>query len=77
MKPVQSIARPRASRGEHHLIITRARLNMGTLAELFRALMTGGRWWMVPMVAVLGLAALLLAAVAAVEYVAPFVYTIF
>ena len=45
--------------------------------ELCRALIASGRWWMVPMVVVLALSALLLAAVAAVEYVAPFVYTIF
>ncbi len=45
--------------------------------ELCRALVASGRWWMVPMVVVLALSALLLAAVAAVEYVAPFVYTIF
>jgi hypothetical protein len=48
-----------------------------TIGELGSALVQGGRWWMVPMLAVLGLAALLLAAVAAVEYAAPFVYTIF
>ena len=45
--------------------------------ELCRALLASGRWWLIPMVAVLAVAALLLAAVAAVEYVAPFVYTIF
>ena len=45
--------------------------------ELCRALVASGRWWMVPMVLVLALSALLLAAVAAIEYVAPFVYTIF
>lgn len=45
--------------------------------ELCRALLQSGRWWLIPMVVVLALSALLLAAVAAVEYVAPFVYTIF
>lgn len=45
--------------------------------ELCRALLASGRWWMVPMVAVLALSALLLSLVAAIEYVAPFVYTIF
>ena len=45
--------------------------------ELCRALIASGRWWMVPMVVALALSALLLAAVAAIEYVAPFVYTIF
>ncbi len=45
--------------------------------ELCRALISSGRWWLVPMVAVLAVCALLLSAVAAIEYVAPFVYTIF
>ncbi len=56
---------------------SRARAHTGTVRELHRALVDGGRWWMVPMIGVLGAAALLLAVVAAVEYVAPFVYTIF
>jgi uncharacterized membrane protein YqhA len=45
--------------------------------EFCRALLASKRWWLIPMVAVLALSAALLAAVAAVEYVAPFVYTIF
>lgn len=49
----------------------------GTLAELYRLLRDGGRWWLIPMVGVLVGTAVLLVAVAAVEYVAPFVYTIF
>ena len=48
-----------------------------TLAELYRLLREGGRWWLIPMVGVLVGTAVLLVAVAAVEYVAPFVYTIF
>jgi hypothetical protein len=50
---------------------------MNTMTELVRMLVDNGRWWMVPMVLVLGLTSLLLVAVAVVEYVAPFVYTIF
>jgi hypothetical protein len=50
---------------------------IGTLVELYSLLAGGGRWWLVPMVAVTGLTTILLIAVAAVEYVAPFVYTIF
>lgn len=45
--------------------------------ELCRALLASRRWWLIPVVVVLALSAALLAAVAAVEYVAPFVYTIF
>lgn len=53
------------------------KVRAGTLVELYQLLVRGGRWWMVPMVAVLGLTAALLVAVAAIEYVAPFVYTVF
>ena len=55
----------------------RARVNAGTLRELVVVLGTNGRWWLLPMVIVLMLAALLLMAVQVVEYVAPFVYTVF
>jgi hypothetical protein len=50
---------------------------LATLREVYDSLKESGRWWLIPMVAILGVAALLLVAVAAVEYVAPFVYTIF
>jgi TRAP-type C4-dicarboxylate transport system permease small subunit len=50
---------------------------LSTVGELTRLMMRSGRWWMVPMLGVLALTALLLVGVAAVEYVAPFVYTIF
>jgi hypothetical protein len=77
MKPIASHsalsrrapARP-ASRG-------RRAGRLDTLKELYQLLVQGGRWWLVPMIAVLALTAALLVAVAAVEYVAPFVYTIF
>lgn len=52
-------------------------INVATLVELCRALTANGRWWMVPMVIVLGLTSVLLIAITAIEYVAPFVYTIF
>jgi hypothetical protein len=73
MKPIRAQSRVSASIG----VAARARVHSGTLGELYRALVDGGRWWMVPMIAVLGAAAVLLVIVAAVEYVAPFVYTIF
>lgn len=53
------------------------RERMETVGELFALLVANGRWWMVPMVIVLMGAALLLAVVQAIEYVAPFVYSIF
>ncbi|MBL8955650.1 MAG: hypothetical protein JNK82_33050 [Myxococcaceae bacterium] len=54
-----------------------ARRRSFVFIELCRALVKSGRWWLIPMVVVLAASALLLAVVAAVEYVAPFVYTIF
>lgn len=56
---------------------SRTVLRFGIAAELVRVLWRGGRWWLLPMLVVLGVAGLLLAAVQAVEYVAPFVYTVF
>jgi hypothetical protein len=50
---------------------------ISVFVELTQTLISSGRWWLVPMVAVLALSAVLLGAVAAIEYVAPFVYTIF
>ena len=73
MKPIRAQSSPLSSIS----VAARARVHSGTLGELYRALVDGGRWWMVPMIGVLAAAALLLVIVAAVEYVAPFVYTIF
>jgi len=55
----------------------RARGIAGTSFELVRGLAGNGRLWLVPLVAVMGLCAVLLGAVTVIEYVAPFVYTIF
>ena len=55
----------------------RVRAGVSTIGELYRTLVDNGRWWMFPMIAILGLTSLLLVAIAAIEYVAPFVYTIF
>jgi len=49
----------------------------GTLWSLCALLVRNGRWWLVPMVAVLMAASVLLSVVAAVEYFAPFVYSVF
>jgi len=57
--------------------VTRARVHGGTLRELYQSMIDSGRWWLIPMVGILGLSALLLVAVTAIEYVAPFVYTVF
>ena len=52
---------------------SRRRSRLGPLIDLTTLLVRGGRWWLVPFVAVIALAAVLLAAVQVVEYVAPFV----
>ena len=48
-----------------------------TIKELVLLIRESGRWWLLPMLVVLLASALLLVVVHAVEYVAPFVYTIF
>ena len=55
----------------------RAQLALATLAELVRVVIASGRWFLVPMVVVLALAGVLLVVVQVLEYVAPFVYTVF
>ncbi len=77
VKPTQrAILRPRSS-GTIAVRSLRVRAGLGTVTELYRTLVDNGRWWMFPMIGVLGLTSLLLIGIAAVEYVAPFVYTIF
>ena len=49
---------------------------LGTVGELVRLLAGSGRWWLLPFVGVLGLAAIFLIIVQVIEYVAPFVYTL-
>lgn len=51
--------------------------SLSTVRELYQLLSRGGRWWLIPMIVVLALSAALLVAVSAIEYVAPFVYTVF
>lgn len=49
----------------------------GTLWSLGSLLVRNGRWWLLPMLVVLFGASVLLSVVAAVEYFAPFVYSVF
>jgi hypothetical protein len=49
----------------------------GVAIGLIRMFHENGRWWLIPFVFVLFGAALLLAGIQAIEYVAPFVYSIF
>ena len=52
-------------------------MKLSTVSELAQLLLLNGRWWLLPMVAVLLATTVLLVVVQAIEYVAPFVYTIF
>jgi hypothetical protein len=47
------------------------------LTDLARLCVANGRWWLVPLVAVLAGTSLLVVALQVVEYVAPFVYSLF
>ncbi|MCC7537311.1 MAG: hypothetical protein IT379_13905 [Deltaproteobacteria bacterium] len=67
---------PARNAGAGNTVRARARTRLGTLAELFGFLLRGGRWWLLPMVVVFLLTGVLLGVVSALEYVAPFVYTV-
>lgn len=51
--------------------------SLGTLFELGRVVARGGRLWLLPMLVVLAGTALLFTVLTLLEYVAPFVYTVF
>lgn len=77
MKPMTKAlrdARPVAARRAR---VTRVAVGLETLRELFSMLGATSRWWLAPIVVVMLGAAVLLVLVQAVEYVAPFVYTVF
>jgi hypothetical protein len=48
-----------------------------TINELFRMLRVNGRWWAMPLFAIIVLLSFVLAGLQAIPYVAPFIYTIF
>jgi hypothetical protein len=55
----------------------RISLRAGTLGALMSLLVANGRWWLVPLVVVFAFTSVLLSVVAAIEYFAPFVYSLF
>jgi hypothetical protein len=75
--PMTSAAELRSIAPKTRTTRVRVRAGFGTVGELYRTLVENGRWWMFPMIGILGVTSLLLIAIAAIEYVAPFVYTIF
>lgn len=77
MKPMTRAARGERSDAAPTSQVARAAVGLETLRELFAMLRATGRWWLTPIVVVLLGAAALLVLVQAVEYVAPFVYTVF
>ena len=54
-----------------------ALLRLGTAGALIAMLSRGGRWWMVPLVAILLLLGLGLLVLQSMQPVAPFVYVVF
>jgi hypothetical protein len=54
-----------------------ALLKLGTAGELLALFVRGGRWWLLPLVALLLLVAVALGFVQAMPYVAPFIYMVF
>lgn len=77
MKPMTRAPRDARAEVRPPSSVRRAALGLATLRDLFALLAATGRWWLAPMVVVLLGAAALLVLVQAVEYVAPFVYTVF
>jgi len=57
--------------------LSRTRAYGSTVMELTGLFSRRRRWWLLPMVAVFLFSSVLLSVVAAIEYVAPFVYTVF
>jgi len=57
--------------------LRRLAMRFAVLGELFGALSRNGRLWLVPMLVVFLLTGIVLGVVQVVEYVAPFVYTMF
>lgn len=55
----------------------RLTMRASTLGALMSLLVANGRWWLVPLVLVFGVTSVLLSVVAAIEYFAPFVYSLF
>lgn len=51
--------------------------SLGTLVELGRVVARSGRLWLLPMLVVLAGTAVLFTILTLLEYVAPFVYTVF
>lgn len=73
----QSRRPDRAANRRTSRMLRRTRAIASTSLELMGGLARNGRLWLVPLVAVMGLCGALLGVVTVIEYVAPFVYTIF
>lgn len=52
-------------------------IRFGVFRDLYRMLSRSGRWWLMPMMAVLALLGLALVGLQAIQYVSPFIYAVF
>ena len=52
-------------------------LRLGILGELLGFIAKSDRWWLLPLVLILGVLGLFLVMLQAFEYIAPFVYIVF
>ncbi len=52
-------------------------LRLGVIGEMLRLFASGKRWWMAPLVLLLGIVGLVLALLNSLEVVAPFIYMAF
>lgn len=57
--------------------VDRVATRLGTVGELLRLFVKSGRWGLVPLVVVMMVMGVLVMAVQVIEYVAPFVYSLF
>ena len=53
------------------------RMRFGVIGEMLYLFASGKRWWMAPLVLILGIAGLALVVLHSFEYVAPFIYVAF
>ena len=53
------------------------RTRLRAVGQLFSYFAGTGRWWLIPLVVVLGLATVILIGIKIAQYAAPFVYTLF
>jgi fatty acid desaturase len=66
-----SSPRPRAARRLERLL-----LRFGTVGQLLMLFARGGRWWMLPLIAILAVLAVAMVGLQSVQVLAPFIYAV-